>query len=92
MDTLLLFEILYLLSAIACAVTHPIYSVCKENKYWRGGSIKYYISYGHLVSGFLLGLVPIVNTICVGRYALYFFQEFMLSLDNKRVFKEKEKR
>jgi hypothetical protein len=93
MDTITQLEILYIVSAVICAVLYPFdnaKSAQYKGRYNRGQiSLRFYLTWGHIVRGFLLGLLPVINTIYVAISIFTGVADFVSDMDNKNVFTPK---
>lgn len=86
-------EIVYLISAVLCAVLYPLDNarVAYNKQRWQSERLpmKYHLTWGHIVRGFIASLVPILNTICVGIIIICEVLDFVSNMDSKTVFTHK---
>ena len=95
MDLLILLEIIYLISAVLCAILVPLEYAMKKRE--TSGSLKrlplkYSMTYGHIAFGFFLGLIPVINSFSAGFSLVFHGQRWFLRLDEISVVKYKEKK
>jgi hypothetical protein len=90
-------EIFYLISAVLCAILYPLVLAYQakestwENRSSKSGA-KNFLTYGHIVRGFLVGIVPVVNTIVAIGAIGYHVNTQLKLLDKIKVVKPKVKR
>lgn len=63
MDPVVVLEVIYLVSALLCAILVPIElaSVVQQRKTYKQ-PLRFHLTYGQILIGFLIGLVPVLNT------------------------------
>jgi len=63
MDPVVVLEVIYLVSALLCAILVPIELAIKaQGRRTYPQSWRYYLTYGQIFIGFLVGLIPAINT------------------------------
>lgn len=89
-DVILMLEAIYLISAVLCAVSLPFeyaHKVQRARSYHT--PLRYNMTYGHIALGFLIGIVPIMNTVWAVSGICYFISNAIQRLDGINIFKEK---
>lgn len=90
-DWFIALEVFYLISAVLCAVSVPLqyaHQVQRARSYPT--PLRYNLTYGHIAVGFLVGIVPIANTVWAISAASYFIYNAIRHLDGISIFKEKK--
>jgi hypothetical protein len=89
MGDLIYYELIYFVSAIFCAILLPV-NMALVSK-WDKTPLKNRLTYGHIVKGFLLSLIPVYNTFVVCSIVWQDASNLISDLDNIKVFKEKNR-
>jgi hypothetical protein len=90
MDDWLIFEFVYIISAFLCAALYPLMSVHIEHSkifYYDGIRFRDRITYGHIMEGLLLAILPVANTILIGIIIFYAGGHLIISLHKIKVYK-----
>jgi hypothetical protein len=85
MNWMVVFEIVYFLSAVICAVAVPYTLSMRERSYSAPATrapLKYYMTYGQIIKGVVFALIPVVNT-SISLFILF------IHLDEVKIFKER---
>lgn len=89
------FTIQYLIGAMICGIVHPFYKAYDTWYENRGHSahqyrtMKHYLTYGHIMFGLLLAVIPVVNICVVLDNVWSILMIAIKDLDKKSVFKER---
>lgn len=93
MDWITIAEIVYLISAVLCAVLYPLDEARAAyfKQRWQSERLplRYHLTWGHIVRGFGASLVPVLNTIFVGIMVFSEVVDFVADMDNKTVLTHK---
>lgn len=84
-------EVIYIISAVLTALIVPFEGAKNERAKFRGyRSLKYYLTYGHIIKGILLALIPFVNTVASVLFVAFNARDLLDELSTVNVFKEKK--
>lgn len=83
-------QVAYIVSAIICAATIMV-EMAKDEKRLIGGykSLKFYLTYGHIIRAIAVSLIPFVNTFMMALYVFLNARKFLRNMDNIKIFKER---
>jgi type III secretory pathway component EscT len=90
-DWFIVLEVFYLISAVLCAVSVPLeYAHKVQGARSYRTPLRYNMTYGHIAIGFMIGIIPLANTIWAVASVGYFISNAIDRLDGISIFKEKK--